>query len=65
MADPTNTATATTEAVTVVVRLEPAPPNEERMADLLALFGLVILALVAVWGMKQVLNLFSINPDND
>lgn len=65
MADPTNTATATTEAVTVVVQLEPAPPNEERMADLLALFGLVILAAVAVWGMKQVLNLFSINPDND
>lgn len=49
----------------MVVQLEPAPPNEERMADLLALFGLVILAAVAVWGMKQVLNLFSINPDND
>lgn len=61
----TNTATATGETVTVVVQLEPAPPNEERMADLLALFGLVILACVSVWGAKQLLNLFSINPDND
>lgn len=65
MADTTNTATASTETVTVVVQLEPAPPNEERMADLAALFALVIVACVAVWGMKQVLNLFSINPDND
>lgn len=65
MADPTNTGTASTETVTVVVQLEPAPPSEERMADLAALFALVIVALVAVWGSKQVLNLFSINPDND
>ena len=65
MADPTNTGTASTETVTVVVQLEPAPPNQERMADLAALFALVIVACVAVWGMKQVLNLFSINPDND
>ena len=65
MADPTNTGTATTEAVTVVVQLEPAPPNEERMQDLLTLFGLVMVALVVVWGAKQLLNLFSINPDND
>lgn len=65
MADTTNTGTASTETVTVVVQLEPAPPNEERMADLAALFALVIVACVAVWGMKQVLNLFSINPDND
>lgn len=63
--DPTNTGTASTETVTVVVQVEPAPPSEERMADLSALFGLVILALVAVWGFKQVLNLFTINPSND
>ena len=61
----TNTGTATGETVTVVVQLEPAPPSEERITDLLALFGLVIVAAIAVWGMKQVLNLFSINPDHD
>lgn len=64
MAD-TNTATASTDTVTVVVQLEPAPPNEERMADLLALFGLVIGACIVIWGAKQILNLFSINPDHD
>lgn len=61
----TNTGTATTETVTVVVQLEPAPPDAERITDLAALFALVIVAAVAVWGMKQILNLFSINPDND
>ncbi|WP_374670200.1 hypothetical protein [Acidovorax temperans] len=61
----TNTGTATGETVTVVVQLEPAPPDEERITDLAALFGLVILACVSVWGAKQLLNLFSINPDND
>ncbi len=61
----TNTATASTDTVTVVVQLEPAEPNEERMADLLALFGLVIGACVVIWCAKQVLRLFSINPDHD
>ena len=64
MAD-TNTATASTDTVTVVVQVEPAPPNEERLADLLALFGLVIGACIVIWGAKQILNLFSINPDHD
>lgn len=61
----TNTATASTETVTVVVQIEPAPPDVERLEDLGTMFGLVLLALIAVWGMKQVLNLFSINPDHD
>lgn len=61
----TNTATASTDTVTVVVQVEPAEPNEERMADLLALFGLVLAACVVIWCAKQVLNLFSINPDHD
>jgi flagellar biogenesis protein FliO len=60
-----NTGTGTTETLTVVVQVEPAPPSEERMQDLLVLFGLVILALVTVWGLKQILNLFTINPDSD
>lgn len=60
-----NTGTGTTETLTVVVQVEPAPPNEERMADLVTLFGLVIGALVSVWGLKQILNLFTINPDHD
>lgn len=65
MADPTNTATASTETVTVVVQLEPAPPSEDRIKDLGLLFGLVIAACIAVWGAKQILNLFSINPEQD
>lgn len=61
----TNTATATTETVTVVVQVEPAPPNEDRIEDLSLLFGLVIVAAVAIWGAKQILNLFSVNPSDD
>ncbi|MCO8251803.1 hypothetical protein [Comamonas thiooxydans] len=61
----TNTATASTETVTVVVQVEPAPPNEERLQDLLQLFGLILAAVIVVWFSKQVLNLFSVNPDHD
>ena len=61
----TNTATASTETVTVVVQVEPAPPSEERMQDLLQLFGLFLAAVIVVWFSKQVLNLFSVNPDHD
>lgn len=63
---PTNTATVTVPegTTTVVVQVEPAPPNEERMADLSALFALVIGACVVIWGAKQVLNLFSVNPED-
>lgn len=61
----TNTATASTETVTVLVQVEPAPPNEERMQDLLTAFGLVLSAVIVVWFMKQILKLFSVNPDHD
>ena len=60
-----NTATASTETVTVVVQVEPAPPSEERMQDLLQLFGLFLAAVIVVWFSKQVLKLFSVNPDHD
>lgn len=61
----TNTATASTETVTVVVQVEPAPPDNERMQDLLQLFGFLLAAVVVVWFSKQILNLFSVNPDHD
>ncbi|WP_260673433.1 hypothetical protein [Comamonas aquatica] len=64
MAD-TNTATASTEAITVVVQVEPAPPDEERLQDLSTAFGLMLVVVIVVWCSKQLLNLFSVNPDHD
>lgn len=61
----TNTATASTETLTVVVQVEPAPPDEERLADLSTAFGLVLAAVIVVWFAKQLLKLFSVNPDHD
>lgn len=61
----TSTATASTETVTVVVQVEPAPADPERMQDLLQAFGLVLAAVIVVWFSKQILNLFSVNPDHD
>lgn len=46
-----------------VVQIEPAPLSEERAADMLALFWLFVLALVMVWGWKQILNIFTSNGD--
>ena len=45
------------------VTLEPAPLSEERAADMLQLFWLFVLALVMVWGWKQILNIFTSNGD--
>ncbi|MGE6212541.1 hypothetical protein [Comamonas aquatica] len=64
MAD-TNTATASTETLTVVVQVEPAPPDEERLQDLSTAFGLMLVVVIVVWSSKQLLNLFSVNPDHD
>ncbi len=60
-----NTATASTETVTVVVQVEPAPLDAERSQDLLTAFGLVLSAVIVVWFSKQILKLFSVNPDHD
>ncbi|WP_174864033.1 hypothetical protein [Comamonas jiangduensis] len=64
MAD-TNTATASTETLTVVVQVEPAPPDEERLQDLSTAFGLMLVVVIVVWCSKQILNIFSVNPDHD
>ena len=61
----TNTATASTETLTVVVQVEPAPPDEERLQDLSTAFGLMLVVVIVVWCSKQLLNLFSVNPDHD
>lgn len=47
------------ETQTIVVQVEPAPPSPERVADLLEVFYLFLVALVVVWGAKQLLALFS------
>lgn len=61
----TNTATASTETVTVTVQVEPAPVDPERLQDLLTAFALVLAAVIVIWFSKQILKLFSVNPDHD
>lgn len=61
----TNTATATTDTLTVVVQVEPAEPDPERIGDISIAFGLVLSAVIVVWFSKQILKLFSVNPDHD
>lgn len=51
------------ETQTIIVQVEPAPASAENVQDYLDLFGLGILALVTVWGLKQVLNLFTSDTD--
>lgn len=54
-----------TETLTVVVQVEPAPPDPERMEDLTIAFGLVLAAVIIIWFSRQLLNLFSVNPSNN
>lgn len=44
---------------TIVVQVEPAPPSAERVQDLLDLFYLFLAVLVAVWGLRKLIDLFS------
>ncbi len=47
------------------MQVEPAPPDEERLQDLSTAFGLMLVVVIVVWCSKQLLNLFSVNPDHD
>ncbi len=48
---------------TIIVQVEPAPPSPENIQDYYDLFGLGILALLVVWGLKRVLALFTSDLD--
>lgn len=65
----TNTTTGTTSTtsgtLTVTVKVEPAPPTAERIADLAQLFGLSIAFLVVIYGGKKLLNLFDNHHEKD
>ena len=51
--------TTTTNGCSLVVQVEPAPLDPERVQDLLSLFYLVLAILAAVWGLRKLINLFS------
>lgn len=64
MAEPT-VIDCSVSTCTVTVQYEAAPLSEEKAADLLSMFWDFVLALVIVWGMKQMLNLFTVNHNGD
>ena len=64
MADPT-VIDCSVSACTVTVQYEAAPLTEERATDLISMFWDFVLALVLVWGVKQILNLFTENAHGD
>lgn len=53
------------DPVPVVVQIQPADVDLERVEDLSILFGLALVVLVAVWGAKQLLNFFSQDSGRD
>lgn len=44
---------------TITVQVEAAPPSAERVGDLLALFYAFLAVLVVIWGLKQLIRLFT------
>jgi len=59
MAGTTNTGTATAgDGTTITVQVEPAPADPEHLADLSALWGLFLVAAVAIYCMRRILDLF-------
>lgn len=49
-------------ACTVTVQLEPAPATEEKIADLLELFGYMLMVVILVWGARQLYDVFNRGP---
>ena len=49
-------------ACTVTVQIEPARMSTEDMTDYLEAFGLMFLALLAIWGGKQLYKVFDGGP---
>lgn len=44
---------------TLIVQVEPAPPSTERLQDIEDLFYLGLPALIVLWGLKRLMQLFS------
>lgn len=62
MAEATNTGTTTTDGgVSVTVLVAPAETDPEKLGDLSYLWGLFFLAAVAVFCMRELIKLFSID----
>ncbi|WP_295856141.1 hypothetical protein [uncultured Xylophilus sp.] len=45
--------------------VEPAPPDEERISDLGLVFTLFLVAAVAVFCARRLLDLFRVSPHDD
>lgn len=54
-------ATPTTQTITV----QPVPIDPGRVADMQALFLAFLVVLVSVWGLKQLLRLFTTDTERD
>ncbi|WP_157896718.1 hypothetical protein [Acidovorax carolinensis] len=50
---------------TVVVQVEPAPPNPEHIEDISMLFGLFLVAAVVIACARGLLNLFRVDHAKD
>lgn len=48
---------------TVTLTVEAAPLSPERAEDLLSMFWAFVLALVLVWGVKAIANIFTADPE--
>ena len=51
-------------ACTITFVADSAPITEEKASDLLGMFWTFVLALVVVWGVKQLLNFFTSDADH-
>lgn len=59
MSGPTNTATVTTsDGATVTVLVEPAPPDPERLRDIGEVWTMFLVAAVAIFCLRRLLDLF-------
>lgn len=58
------TGTSTISTVTQL-QIKAEELNPERIQDMMEMFWLFVLALIGVWGSKQLLNLFSTDSDKD
>lgn len=62
MAGSANTATGTTDSgVTVTVLVEPAPADSENISDISALWGLFLVAAVAIFCARRIVDLFRVD----
>lgn len=50
---------------TIVVQVEPAPPDPERIEDISILFGLFLVAAVVITCARALLKLFSVDHAKD